>query len=164
MNANRRVVTACLAASLNETSNGEGWRTGSHPMHVASPHYELAPRVEALALLRVVLLPVDVTARAILAPVQVAALALRHFAIGFGRGLFGVRHRLLALHAASFAARQLAAAHALTNAPLLMALAPVYSRRILRERGDAHAEHKNSGQYHTNDSLHAVLLKELTSS
>jgi hypothetical protein len=120
--------------------------------------------MEALALLGVMFLSVDVTARAILAPVQVAALALRDFTIGFGRGLFGVRDGLLALQASSFAARQLAAAHALADAPLLMALALVNSRRILRERGDAHAEHKNCGQYHANDPLHAVLLKELNSS
>jgi hypothetical protein len=110
-----------------------------------------------LSLLRVVLLPIDVTAGAILAPIQMAAFALRHFAVSFGGGLFGVRYCLLAFHSSGFAASQLTTAHALMYAALLMAFAPVNSRRSLCECGDACAEHKNCGQYHTNDSLHAVL-------
>src|SRR5437764_68033 len=107
------------------------------------------------------LLSIDMAARAILASVRVSAFPLRHLAIGFGGGFFGVGHGLLPFEPSGFPTVQLAAAHALTDAPLLVTLAPVDSRCLLRENGDAHAERENSGQYHTNDLLHAVLLKGL---
>jgi hypothetical protein len=115
----------------------------------------------ALTLLVIVLLSVDAAARAILAPVQVPSFPLRHLAVGFGSGFFGVRHGLLSFEPSGFPPVQLAAAYALPDAPLLVALAPVNSGCVLRESGKADAEYENSGQYYTGDLLHAVLLKGL---
>ena len=84
-------------------------------------------------------------ARAILASVQVSAFSLGHLAVSFGGGLFSFRSGLLPFEPSGFPTVQLAAAHALTDAPLLVTLAPVNSRRLLRENGDAHAERENSG-------------------
>jgi hypothetical protein len=104
-------------------------------------------------------LPVDTAARAILPPIQLATFTPRHFAVSFCGGLCGFRPGLLLFEPSGFPSVQLATAHALTDASLLVALAPVNSRCGLRESSDAHAERKNSSQYHTNDLLHAVLLK-----
>lgn len=109
----------------------------------------------------VMFLSIDTAARAILASVQVSAFPSRHLAVSFGGGFFGVGHGLLSFEPSGFSTVQLAAAHALTDAPLLMTFAPINSRCALRENRDAHAERENSGQYHTNNLLHAVLQKGL---
>jgi hypothetical protein len=89
-------------------------------------------------------LSIDMATRAILAPVQMPTFSLRHLTVSFGGSLFGVCHGLLTFEPSGFPSVQLAAAHALTDAPLLMTLAPVNPRRVLRESSDAHAERENS--------------------
>ncbi|MEN3330937.1 MAG: hypothetical protein V7641_302 [Blastocatellia bacterium] len=111
--------------------------------------------------LSIMFLSVDTAARAILAPVQAPTLSLGHCAVSFCGSLCGFRPGLLSFEPSGFPSVQLAAAHALTDAPLLVTLAPVNSRCGLRKSRDTHAEHKNSSQYHANDLLHAVLLQEL---
>jgi hypothetical protein len=109
----------------------------------------------------IVLLSIDATAGAVLATVQMPALSSRHFAIGFGGSLFGSRHSLLSFKPPGFPAVQLAAAHAPTDAPLLIMFALIHSRGALGERHGAQAEQRNSNQYHANDFFHAILLKGL---
>src|ERR1041384_3205168 len=106
-------------------------------------------------------LSIDTAARAILASVQVSAFPPRHLAVSFGGGFFSVGHGLLAFEPSGFSTVQLTAAHALTDAPLLVTFAPGNSRCALREDRDAHAKRENNGQYHTNNLLHAVLQKGL---
>jgi hypothetical protein len=108
-----------------------------------------------------VFLSVDATAGAILAAVQMPALAFRHFAIGLGGSLFGAGHALLSSQAVRLAAVQFAAAHTMTDAAALAVFAPVNARRVLRRGGNAQAKRENSNQYHTDDLPHAILLNGL---
>jgi hypothetical protein len=114
-----------------------------------------------VTLLLIVFLSVDATAGAILAAVQVPALAPRHFAVGLGGSLFGAGHALLPAETVGFSPSQFATAHTMTDAPLLTMLALVNARRVLRRGGNAQAKRENGDQYHTNDLPHAILLNGL---
>jgi hypothetical protein len=120
---------------------------------VASP---LATRLTSLV---IVLLSIDVSAGAILTPVQVPALPSGHFAVGFGSRLFGVRYGLLSFEPPGFSPGQFAAMHAPTNAALLVVFAPIDSWRVLCESGNAQAEREYNGQHYTGDIFHAVSLR-----
>src|SRR5262249_31722608 len=102
---------------------GERGRRGDSEIRVAPSLFSLW-RV-TLARLTVVLLPVDVPARAVQLTIQPTALAVADATVGPRKTLVDSDSRLLCLESLRLATSQLAVPDAFSNAVLLMTFAPV---------------------------------------
>jgi hypothetical protein len=89
-------------------------------------------QVLPIAILTIMLLPVNVPAGAIKHMIEAITLAARDVAVGFCIPFSDSDSCLLGLEPYGFAARQFAAANPLIDSTLLPALAPVDVRRVRR--------------------------------
>jgi len=95
-----------------------------------------------LAILIVVFLFVDVTARFVLAMLKPGSFLTRDFAVGLRLRFHFVSPGLLLFHPHGFSLGQRAVIYTMLDTFLLSLLATINTRRLLREPGEAESEHK----------------------